>query len=106
MSVRSLFVVLCPGILPTAAFDMSAFLTVYPLKPTTDGQTTSLRIVAPSGYIWIPSAEEGWLGDSDGEGESCGAGTGYLPNITCKFCELIVTPEAHVSSDVCGTWCR
>lgn len=99
---------LVPGILPTAAFDMSAFLTVYPLKPSTDGQTTSLRIVAPSGYVWIPSAEEGWLGDSATYSKvNHFARPGYLPNITCKFCELIVTPQAHVMwGDSRGTWCR
>ena len=79
---------LCWGIFPTAAFDMSAFLTVFPLTPSTDGQTTSLRITAPVGFVWIPFAEQGWQG--------------YLPNITCKYCELIVTPQAWVSWECLG----
>ena len=76
------------GILPTSAFDMSAFLSVYPLTPSTDGQLTSLRLIAPVGFVWIPFAEQGWQG--------------YLPNITCKYCELQVTPEVGLAMAAVG----
>ena len=64
---------------------MSAFLSIYPLTPSTDGQLTSLRLIAPVGFVWIPFAEQGWQG--------------YLPNITCKYCELEVTPEVGMARD-------
>ncbi|CAL1135461.1 unnamed protein product [Cladocopium goreaui] len=73
-------------ILPTSAFDMSAFLSVYPLTPSTDGQLTSLRLIAPVGFVWIPFAEQGWQG--------------YLPNFTCKYCELQVTPEVQFQNEL------
>lgn len=63
---------------------MSAFLSIYPLTPSTDGQLTSLRLIAPVGFVWIPFAEQGWQG--------------YLPNITCKYCELEVTPEVGMAA--------
>ena len=67
---------------------MSAFLSVYPLTPSTDGQLTSLRLIAPVGFVWIPFAEQGWQG--------------YLPNITCKYCELQVTPEVGLAMAAVG----
>ena len=34
---------------------MSAFLTVYPLEPTSDGLINSLRLIAPLGYAPSPA---------------------------------------------------
>ncbi|CAK9087825.1 unnamed protein product [Durusdinium trenchii] len=73
-------------ILPTAAFDMSAFLTVYPLEPTSDGLINSLRLIAPLGYVWIPFAQDGWLG--------------YVPNVTCRYCQLVVTPQVKFQNEL------
>ena len=74
------------GLLPTVAFEMSAFLTVYPLTPSSDGQPLHVRVLAPVGYVWIPHAEQGWLG--------------YVPNVTCRFCELFVTPEVRYENEL------
>ena len=65
---------------------MSAFLTVYPLTPSTDGQPMHVRVLAPVGYVWIPHAEHGWLG--------------YVPNVTCRFCNLYVTPEVRFENEL------
>ncbi|CAE7635772.1 unnamed protein product [Symbiodinium microadriaticum] len=73
-------------LLPTVAFEMSAFLTVYPLTPSSDGQPLHVRVLAPVGYVWIPHAEQGWLG--------------YVPNVTCRFCELFVTPEVRHENEL------
>eukprot|EP00439_Symbiodinium_sp_Y106_P053128 s2444_g7.t1 len=74
------------GLLPTVAFEMSAFLTVYPLTPSSDGQPLHVRVLAPVGYVWIPHAEQGWLG--------------YVPNVTCRFCQLYVTPEVKYENEL------
>ncbi|CAJ1437309.1 unnamed protein product, partial [Effrenium voratum] len=75
-----------PRLLPTAAFATSAFLTVYALTPSTNGVLSSLRVIAPLGYVWMPDAEEGWLG--------------YVPNVTCKYCELIVSPVVRFQNEL------
>ncbi|CAE7823884.1 unnamed protein product [Symbiodinium microadriaticum] len=73
-------------LLPTSVFDMSTLMTVYPLTPSSDGQLINVRMLAPVGYVWVPHVTEGWRG--------------YVPNVTCEFCELIVTPQVRLFNEL------
>ena len=44
--------------------------------------SSTFRMLAPVGYVWVPHVTEGWRG--------------YVPNVTCEFCELIVTPQVRL----------
>ncbi|CAJ1405152.1 unnamed protein product, partial [Effrenium voratum] len=73
-------------LLPSVVFDMSTVLTIYPLTPSSDGQLVNVRLLAPVGYVWVPEVAGGWLG--------------HVPDVTCEYCQLVVTPQVLLENEL------